>query len=222
MRVSGRHQMGSAERHCLNCRPKEKSCHLASGPGQYQEPALNARRTLNARRKYLEAAFFQNSLSISILYPHNAPRSMFLWRLRSIRLQKKRLSMDLQWHYFKTHCSKVASRRSRRSVKLTTAKNHSKHCSRRQDGSRLQISCNVGNQLQRRSSADGGPYHPREPLLACEGCLWLQAAESAELHIRLTEVSGTGVGIYELRHLWACAAGSSAKGSPRARPAQNL
>ena len=47
---------------------------------------------------------------------------------------------------------------------------------RRQDGSRLQISCNIGNQLQRRSSADGGPYHPREPLLACEGCLWLQAA----------------------------------------------
>ena len=88
MRVFGRHQMGSAERHCLNCRPKEKSCHLASGPGQYQEPALNARRTLNARRKYLEAAFFQNSLSISILYPHNAPWSMFLWRLRSIRLQK--------------------------------------------------------------------------------------------------------------------------------------
>ena len=88
MRVFGRHQMGSAERHCLNCRPKEKSCHLASGPGQYQEPVLNARRTLNARRKYLEAAFFQNSLSISILYPHNAPRSMFLWRLRSIRLQK--------------------------------------------------------------------------------------------------------------------------------------
>ena len=114
MRVFGRHQMGSAERHCLNCRPKEKSCHLASGPGQYQEPALNARRTLNARRKYLEAAFFQNSLSISILYPHKAPRSMFLWRLRSIRLQKKRLSMDLQWHYFKTHCSKVASLRSRR------------------------------------------------------------------------------------------------------------
>ena len=64
----------------------------------------------------------------------------------------------------------------RHSIKLTTAKNHSKHCSRRQDGSRLQISCNVGNQLQRRSSADGGPYHPREPLLACEGCLWLQAA----------------------------------------------
>ena len=112
MRVFGRHQMGSAERHCLNCRPKEKSCHLAFGPGQYQEPALNARRTLNARRKYLEAAFFQNSLSISILYPHNAPRSMFLWRLRSIRLQKKRLSMGLQWHYFKTHCSKVASQRN--------------------------------------------------------------------------------------------------------------
>ena len=101
MRVFGRHQMGSAERHCLNCRPKEKSCHLASGPGQYQEPALNARRTRNARRKYLEAAFFQNSLSaffqnslsISILYSHNAPRSMFLWRLRSIRLQKN----GFQW-----------------------------------------------------------------------------------------------------------------------------
>ena len=88
MRVFGRHQMGSAERHCLNCRPKEKSCHLASGPGQYQEPVLNARRTLNARRKYLGAAFFQNSLSISILYSHNALWSMFLWRLRSIRLQK--------------------------------------------------------------------------------------------------------------------------------------
>ena len=112
-------------------------------------------RTRNVRRKYLEAAFFQNSLSISILYPHNAPRSMFLWRLRSIRLQKKRLSMDLQWHYFKTHCSKVASRRSRRSVKLTTAKNHSKHCSRRpssaggkmaadyKSAATLEISCNV-------------------------------------------------------------------------------
>ena len=87
MRVFGRHQMGSAERHCLNCRPKEKSC-LASGPGQYQEPVLNARRTLNARRKYLEAAFFQNSLSISILYSHNALWSVFLWRLRSIRFQK--------------------------------------------------------------------------------------------------------------------------------------
>ena len=93
---------------------------------------------------------------------------------------------------------------------------------RRQDGSRLQISCNVGNQLQRRSCAAGGPYHPREPLLACEGCLWLQAAESAELHIRLTEVSGTGVGIYELRHLWACAAGTSAKGSPRAGQTREL
>ena len=100
MRVFGRHQMGSAERHCLNCRPKEKSCHLASKPGQYQEPALNARRTrnvrrtrnarrtLNARCKYLGAAFFQNSLSISILYSHNTLWSVFLWRLRSIRFQK--------------------------------------------------------------------------------------------------------------------------------------
>ena len=68
---------------------------------------------------------------------------------------------------------------------------------------------------------DGHIIH-EQALFACEGRLWLQSAESAELHIRLTEVSGTGVGIYELRHLWACAAGSSAKGSPRARQTREL
>ena len=68
---------------------------------------------------------------------------------------------------------------------------------------------------------EGHIIHEQAPF-ACEGCLWLQAAESAELHIRLTEVSGTGVGIYELRHLWACAAGSSAKGSPRAGQTREL
>ena len=171
MRVFGRHQMGSAERHCLNCRPKEKSCHLASGPGQYQEPALNARRTLNARRKYLEAAFFQNSLSISILYSHNALWSMFLWRLRSIRLQKKRLSMGLQWHFFKTHCSKVASRRSRRSVKLTTAKNHSKHCSRRPSSAGGKMAADYKSAATLRSSAVGGPYHPRAGSFRLRGML---------------------------------------------------
>ena len=160
-------------------------------------------RTRNVRRKYLGAAFFQNSLSISILYSHNALWSMFLWRLRSIRLQPPQR---------KTNHSEKSFKTLQQAAKLC----------RRQDGSRLQISCNVGNQLQRRSCAAGGPYHPREPLLACEGCLWLQAAESVELHIRLTEVSGTGVGIYELRHLWACAAGSSAKGSPRAGQTREL
>ena len=62
----------------------------------------------------------------------------------------------------------------------------------------------------------------KQALFTCEGCLWPQAAESAELQIRLTEVSGTGAGIYELRRLWACAAGSSAKGSPRARQTREL
>ena len=136
--------------------------------------------------------------------------------------------MGLQWHFFKTHCSKVASRRSRRSVKLTTAKNHSKHCSRRpssaggkmaadyKSAATLEISCNV-----EAAPSEGHIIHEQAPF-ACEGCLWLQAAESAELHIRLTEVSGTGVGIYELRHLWACAAGSSAKGSPRAGQTREL
>ena len=42
---------------------------------------------------------------------------------------------------------------------------------RRQDGSRLQISCNVGNQLQRRSSAAGGPYHPRAGSFRLRGML---------------------------------------------------
>ena len=188
------------------------------------------------RRKYLEAAFFQNSLSISILYSHNALWSMFLWRLRSIRLQKNGFLWACSG-IFSKHIApkspageanrrdqpeKPPQRKTSHSVKsFKTLQQAAKLC-RRQDGSRLQISCNVGNQLQRRSCAAGGPYHPREPLLACEGCLWLQAAESAELHIRLTEVSGTGVGIYELRHLWACAAGSSAKGSPRARQTREL
>ena len=134
---------------CIWTRPISRTCSECTGVlGMHW-------RTRNVRRKYLEAAFFQNSLSISILYSHNALWSMFLWRLRSIRLQKKRLSMDLQWHFFKTHCSKVASRRSRRSVKLTTAKNHSKHCSRRpscaggkmaadyKSAATLEISCNV-------------------------------------------------------------------------------
>ena len=175
MRVFGRHQMGSAERHCLNCRPKEKSCHLASGPGQYQEPVLNARRTLNARRKYLEAAFFQNSLSISILYPHNAPRSMFLWRLRSIRLQKNGFPWACSGIFSKHIAPKspagAPQHKTNHSEKsFKTLQQAAKLC-RRQDGSRLQISCNIGNQLQRRSCAAGGPYHPREPLLAYEGCL---------------------------------------------------
>ena len=187
-------------------------------------------------RKYLGAAFFQNSLSISILYPHNALWSMFLWRLRSIRFQKNGLpwacSGIFSKHIAPKSPAREANRRDQPEKPPQRKTNHSeksfktlqqaaKLC-RRQDGSRLQISCNVGNQLQRRSCAAGGPYHPREPLLACEGCLWLQAAESAELHIRLTEVSGTGVGIYELRHLRACAAGSSAKGSPRARQTREL
>ena len=110
----------------------------------------------------------------------------------------------------------------RHSIKLTTAKNHSKHCSRRPSSAGGKMAANYKSAATLRSCAAGGPYHPREPLLACEGCLWLQAAESAELHIRLTEVSGTDVGIYELRHLWACAAGSSAKGSPRARQTREL
>ena len=116
----------------------------------------------------------------------------------------------------------------RHSIKLTTAKNHSKHCSRRpssaggkmaadyKSAATLEISCNV-----EAAPTEGHIIHEQAPF-ACEGCLWLQAAESAELHIRLTEVSGTGVGIYELRHLWACAAGSSAKGSPRARQTREL
>ena len=153
---------------------------------------------------------------------------MFLWRLRSIRFQKNGLPWACSGIFSKHIAPKSpALLQSRQPEKPPQRKtNHSeksfktlqqaaKLC-RRQDGSRLQISCNVGNQLQRRSCAAGGPYHPREPLLACEGCLWLQAAESAELHIRLTEVSGTGVGIYEL------AAGSSAKGSPRARQTREL
>ena len=120
------------------------------------------------------------------------------------------------------------SRRSRRNVKQATAKNHSKHCSRRpssaggkmaadyKSAATLEISCNV-----EAAPPEGHIIHEQAPF-ACEGCLWLQAAESAELHIRLTEVSGTGVGIYELRHLWTCAAGSSAKGSPRARQTREL
>ena len=90
--------------------------------------------------------------------------------------------MGLQWHFFKTHCSKVASRRSRRSVKLTTAKNHSKHCSRRpssaggkmaadyKSAATLEISCNV-----EAAPPEGHIIHEQAPF-ACEGCLWLQAA----------------------------------------------
>ena len=185
MRVFGRHQMGSAERHCLNCRPKEKSCHLASGPGQYQEPVLNARRTLNARRKYLEAAFFQNSLSISILYSHNALWSMFLWRLRSIRFQKNGFPWACSGIFSKHIAPKSPAREANRrdqpekppqrktshSVKsFKTLQQAAKLC-RRQDGSKLQISCNVGNQLQRRSSAVGGPYHPRAGSFRLRGML---------------------------------------------------
>ena len=152
--------------------------------------------------------------------------------------------MGLQWHFFKTHCSQVASKRSqpeksegevcRRSQPERTSRksqpqrktNHSvksfktlqqaaKLC-RRQDGSRLQISCNV-----EAAPPECHIIH-KQALFACEGCLWPQAVESAELQIRLTEVSGTGAGIYELRRLWACAAGSFAKGSPRARQTREL
>ena len=122
-------------------------------------------RTLNARRKYLEAAFFQNSLSISILYPHNAPRSMFLWRLRSIRLQKNGFPWACSGIFSKHIAPKspagAPQHKTNHSEKsFKTLQQAAKLC-RRQDGSRLQISCNVGNQLQRRSSAAGGPYHPR-------------------------------------------------------------
>ena len=107
-------------------------------------------------------------------------------------------------------------RKTNHSVKsFKTLQQAAKLC-RRQDGSRLQISCNV-----EAAQPEGHIIH-EQALFACEGRLWLQSAESAELHIRLTEVSGTGVGIYELRHLWACAAGSSAKGSPRARQTREL
>ena len=125
------------------------------------------------------------------------------------------------------------SLRSRRSVKLTTAKNHSKHCSRRPSSAGGKMAADyksaaIKNQLQLKISCNVEAAPPeghiihKQALFTCEGCLWPQAAESAELHIRLTEVSGTGVGIYELRHLWACAAGSSAKGSPRARQTREL
>ena len=88
----------------------------------------------------------------------------------------------------------------------------------------LKISCNV-----EAAPPEGHIIH-KQALFACEGCLWpqaikfcgWQAVESAELQIRLTEVSGTGAGIYELRRLWACAAGSFAKGSPRARQTREL
>ena len=165
MRVFGRHQMGSAERHCLNCRPKEKSCHLASGPGQYQEPALNARRTLNARRKYLGAAFFQNSLSISLLSSHNTLWSVFLWRLRSIRFQKNGFPWACSGIFSKHIAPKSPAREANRrdqpekppqrktshSVKsFKTLQQAAKLC-RRQDGSRLQISCNVEKQRRRRA-----------------------------------------------------------------------
>ena len=113
----------------------------------------------------------------------------------------------------------------RHSIKLTTAKNHSKHCSRRpssaggkmaadyKSAATLEISCNV-----EAAPTEGHIIHESlfSPARDAYGC------RRQELHIRLTEVSGTGVGIYELRRLWACTAGSSTEGSPRARPAQNL
>ena len=67
-------------------------------------------------------------------------------------------------------------------TKLTTAKNHSKHCSRRpssaggkmaadyKSAATLEISCNV-----EAASPEGHIIHEQAPF-ACEGCLWLQAA----------------------------------------------
>ena len=109
---------------------------------------------------------------------------MFLWRLWSIRFQKNGLPWACSGIFSKHIAPKSPAREANRrdqpekppqrktshsEKSFKTLQQAAKLC-RRQDGSKLQISCNV-----EAAPPDGHIIHEQAPF-ACEGCLWLQAA----------------------------------------------